>query len=103
MANLLENYILLGCGIQSSIMACGCKWDNMSHTRLLLYYFWQNIPGIFLEYSFKMLEKIFSFLILKSYYCINVHVKNLAKNVIVKKIEIQLQVLLLFKGKHYGV
>jgi len=52
---------------------------------------------IFLEYSYNILEKIFkksSNLKKKSsYYFIKVHVENLAKNVIFKKIEIHLQVL----------
>ncbi len=31
----------------------GCKYDNMSHTRLLFYYFLKNISKIFLKYSWK--------------------------------------------------
>jgi hypothetical protein len=56
---------------------------------------------IFLEYFYNILEKVFekSFKVLKfySYYLIMVHVENLAKNVIFKKIEIHLQVFLLLK------
>jgi hypothetical protein len=50
-------------------------------------------------------EKIFEIFYKKiSYYFIKVHVGNLAKNVIFKKIEIHLQVfLLLKKNKHYNV
>jgi hypothetical protein len=58
---------------------------------------------IFLKYSSKSLQKnILNFLKKSSYYFIKVHVKNLAKNVIFKKIEIHLQVVLLFKRKHYS-
>jgi hypothetical protein len=61
---------------------------------------------ILLEYSWNILEKKFKkiFKIKKnSYYFIEVYVKNLAKNIIFKTIEIHLQVLLLFKNKCYNV
>ncbi len=59
---------------------------------------------IFLEYSWNIIEmsskkKKFN----SSYYFIKVHVKNLAKNVIFKTIEIHLQIILLHKSKHYNV
>jgi len=58
---------------------------------------------IFFKYSSKSLQKnIFNIFKKSSYYFIKVHVKNLAKNVIFKKIEIHLQVVLLFKRKHYS-
>jgi hypothetical protein len=58
---------------------------------------------IFFKYSSKSLQKnILNILKKSSYYFIKVHVKNLAKNVIFKKIEIHLQVVLLFKRKHYS-
>jgi len=54
---------------------------------------------IFLKYSWKSLQKnLLIFKKISSYYFINVHVKNLVKNVIFKKIKIHLQVLLLFKN-----
>jgi len=62
---------------------------------------------MFLEYSWniflKLFEKSLNFLILNSYYFIKVYVKISVKNVIFKKIQIHLQVLLLFKNKHYNV
>jgi hypothetical protein len=62
--------------------------------------FWE----IFFKYFSKKIQKdlytIFKFI---SYYFIKVYVKILAKNVIFKKIEIHLQVLLLLTNKHYNV
>jgi hypothetical protein len=62
---------------------------------------------IFLEYSWNIFEKIFQIFFIKlnffSYYFIKVHVKNLAKTVLFKKIKIHLQVLLLLKNNRYNV
>ncbi len=55
--------------------------------------FWK----IFLEYSSKNLQ-----FKKKAYYFIKVCLKNLAKNIIFKKIQIHLQVFLLFKNKNYN-
>jgi len=63
-------------------------------------YFLTTFREIFLKKFLKNL-KILNIHI--SYYFIEVHVKNLAKNVIFKKIEIHLQFLLLFKSKCYNV
>jgi hypothetical protein len=66
-----------------------------------------NFGEIFLEYSwrilFKIFEKVFNLKKKSSYYFIKVHVRILLKHVIFKKIEIHKQIFLLFKNKHYNV
>jgi hypothetical protein len=80
----------------------GCKRDNMNHTRLFYDcfcdFFLGNIHGIFLKNLWKNLFKNLNF---SSYYFTKFYVTNLAKNVIFKKNQIYLQVLLL--NKHYNV
>jgi hypothetical protein len=56
---------------------------------------------LFLEYFWKIF--IYIYIYLKSYYFINVYVKNLAKYVILKKIQIHLQIFLLLESKRYNV
>jgi hypothetical protein len=83
-----------------------CKWDNMSHTRLIFYYFCDCFLGNVFKYPWNILEKsLKKYFKLKknSYYFIKVYVRNLAKNVIFKKIQIHLQVFLLLKSKCYIV
>ncbi len=80
----------------SKVYTLRCRWDYMSHTCFffLLFFiaFVTNFGEIFLEYSwkysFKIFEKVFIFKKKSSYYFIKVHVKNLLKHVIFKKIEI---------------
>ncbi len=85
----------------------GCKHDNTSHTYLLfLLLLWLLLKRYSL-YIVKILLKffwknIFKNLNFSSYYYVKFYVKNLTKNVIFKKIQIHLQVLLLFKNKHYN-
>ncbi len=47
-----------------TINGLGYKWDDMSHTHLLFHYFCDyflgNSLGIFLEYSWNILEKVFN-------------------------------------------
>jgi len=65
-----------------------------------------TLGEIFLGYSWNVLEFFFEKIFKikkKSFYFIKVHVKNLVRNVIFKKIEIYLQVLLLLKNKCYNV
>jgi hypothetical protein len=78
------------------IYAKRCKWDNTSHTRLLFDYFVGIIPRIFLK-------NLYIYIYLKSYYFINFYVKSLAKYVILKKIQIHLQIFLLLESKRYNV
>jgi hypothetical protein len=72
-----------------------CMKNHPNHHDCL----WRNIARIFLK-NFQ--KNILNLKKKSSYYFIKVHVKILVKNVIFKKIEIHLQVLLLFKNKHYN-
>jgi hypothetical protein len=62
----------------------------------LFFAFVITLGEIFLKYLKNILGFFFN-----SYYFSKVHVKNLAKKFIFKKIEFHLQVLLLLKNKHY--
>jgi hypothetical protein len=76
----------------------------MSHTHLFFTAFVTTFGEIFLKYSWNNLQKnLLNFVKKLSWYFIKVHVKKLMKNVIFKKIEIHLQVILLFKNKRYNV
>jgi hypothetical protein len=103
---LLDDVGLLWIG-HLELCQFGYHWDNMRHTCLLFYFcdcILGNIIRIFLKYFWKNLRKFpLNFKNKSSYYFIKNHVKNLAKKVIFRKIEIYLQVFVLLKNKHYNV
>jgi hypothetical protein len=96
-------YIMHSCILSHKHEQLGCKWDNTSYTYLLFDYYCDYFLKIFLKHSWKSFRKNLWIFFLKIHIVLLRFMLEIwLKNVIFKKFEIHLQILLLLKCKCYS-